>query len=331
MDAIINVRQAAGARGFSVDGVDWEALAVAYRGAVGATPWWRHVLGGVTVLAGIVGGQASAMWMLQQAVNPRAGLSDDEQSVIALGIFANVMLFVLGVVGPISRWIARPDPGLHQLPVPPALSLAESCGELLTAAGSERAALHDRIDSQLDVLIARLWKYAGKGGGVTHQPLLRAALTVQVRRVDTALRQAQLGTWADPTEAVTLGRLALTIADRLATGRFTSLLDDADLPADPGSDKKEGRRLVLITAMGLLASTGLVFVLMQLHALPESLILWVFAVAFVSVFVGVFGLRSSARPLAVLRQRIAALGTGTEPIIPSEPPAAPVSDPAHTE
>ncbi|WP_237552913.1 hypothetical protein, partial [Streptomyces sp. SID6139] len=65
-------------------------------------------------------------------------------------------------------------------------------------------------------------------------------------------------------------------------------------------------------ALGLAASSAIVYALLQLHILPDDLTPWVFIMAFVSVFLGVFGKRSSARPLAVLRQRMAELGTSID-------------------
>ncbi|MDF2257325.1 hypothetical protein [Streptantibioticus ferralitis] len=311
-----------------MDGTDWAALARVYQRAVGAAPWWRLsaafavlLVGGASQLAAM---QKFGSYVKDVPVKPltfASGLLGVVEAVTFLLLVA--VVWCATTIGPTLlicqgvKRVARKPPAWTERPVPPALAIAETCGELLTAPGDEQARLMKRLDEQLGVLLADLWRATGNGMGITRHSAHRKALTQHLRRVEAALRATQGSLLSDLEAARTLGRQSLTIASRLATPRVTQLLDEQDLPPEAGDDRREGRRLAAITTLGLATSSVVVYALLQLRILPEALAPWIFSAAFVSVFLAAFGQRSSARPLAVLRQRLAALGTAAKPPAPN--------------
>ncbi|GGY39037.1 hypothetical protein [Streptomyces xanthochromogenes] len=326
--AVANVRRAAHIHAFGVDGTDWALMARVYQRAVGAAGWWRLGAACAVLPVGLAA-QLAALHVLARYGQdvPLAALpfASGPLGVVEGLLFALLVAVVWCAVmfGPAFlicqgvKRVARKPPAWTERPVPPALAVAETCGELLTVPGDERAGLMKRLDAQLEVLLADLWRATGNGMGMTRHSAHRKALTRHLRRVEAALRETQGSLFSDVAAARTLGRQSLTIATRLATPQVMRLLDEQDLPPETGDDRREGRRLAAVTTLGLAASSVVVHALLQLHILPEALAPWIFGAAFVSVFLAAFGQRSSARPLAVLRQRLAALGTVSEPTEPS--------------
>ncbi len=325
--AIANVRRAAHVHAFSVDGTDWVVLARVYQRAVGAAPWWRLSSALALLLTGmaaflVVNEALSSFIAHRMPTEPiRLPFASGALGVVESMAFtvAVTVMWAGWVLGPVrllctcAKRMARKTPAWTERPLPPALAIAETCGQLLTAPGDEQQPLLDRLDRQLEVLLSDLWRAAGHGMGLTRHPSHRKAMTQHLRRVEAALRATQGRLFSEPDAARTLGRQSLTIATRLATPRVTQLLDAYDLPPAAGQDRREGRRLAAVTALGLAISSTVVSGLLHLHVLPDGLAPWIFGVAFVCVFLSVFGQRSSARPLAVLRQRLAELGTPAAP------------------
>ncbi|MFJ6898197.1 hypothetical protein [Streptomyces hokutonensis] len=315
-----------------MDGTDWAVLARVYQRAVGAAPWWRLGAAFAVLLAGgalqLTALQKLGYYVKDMPAKPlpfASGLLGVAEVVAFLILVA--LVWCATMIGPpllicegVKR-VARKPPAWTERPVPPALGIAETCGELLTAPGDEQARLMKRLDDQLEILLADLWRATGNGMGITRHLAHRKALTQHLRRVEAALRATQGSLLSDLDAARMLGRQSLTIATRLATPRVTQLLDEQDLPPEVDDDRREGRRLAAITVLGLAASSVVVYALLQLRILPEALAPWIFSAAFVSVFLAAFGQRSSARPLAVLRQRLAALGAAAEPPAPNTPGA----------
>ncbi|MEY9490888.1 hypothetical protein RKD26_006682 [Streptomyces calvus] len=317
-EAVENARRAAEGGTLETSDIDWESIAIAYRRAIGATVLWRFMCG-VTFLGLAIPGGLYGVGKFMKILDQAAKKDPDSLLVSVMVLLSAVGAFGVGahVIQLTARNIFRPDPAPHETPIPPALSAMETCMELIVTPRHARAPLMRRLNVQLNHVIGRLWRLAAKGGGISNAPIVRTSVTAHVRRVELTLRAAQERTLAEPADAKLLAQHLLRIVHALAGVECAALLSDGDLLPDPGNDKTAGRRLAAIAVLAL--SVGGFLVALAMLILPDILAPYVFAVGFVSIFLVIFGANSSARPLALIQERIGHFIGAGDPTLEVQP------------